>query len=313
MTVTRSAKISVLATTCVLATTSLTGCNMNRMVANSTAGLIEEGAPALDAFWDWDLAGYGIPGGIMQLETFLHIAPDNEVLALNLAKAYLGYAQGWVENDYEIAFAAGDFDKSDRLRQRARLLYLRARNLALRCMRNRDDGIDEALRNPDQTVLAKYLADNYTSAEDVAPLFWAGLAWGSAINMSLDQPELIADLPQVKPLIERARELDDMYFNGGAYLALGTLEASFPPALGGDPEKGKKWFEQGLAKTGRKNHMMHVNYARIYAVNAQNRDLFYKLLTEVIEAGDMGGSVRLSNKIARIRAARYLAQGKEFF
>lgn len=313
MTVTRPAKLSVIATACALVAASLSGCHINGMVADQTASLIGEGSPALDAYWDWDLAGIGIPGAILQLETFLHVTPDNEELALNLAKAYVGYAQGWVENEFEIAWAAGDFDKADRLRQRARLLYLRARNLALHCMRNRDDGIDEAIRNGGETQLVKYLADNYTSESDVGPVFWAGMAWGAAINMSLDQPDLIADLPLVKPFVERAIKLDDMFLNGGAYLFLGTIEASFPPALGGDPEKGKQWFEQGLEKTGRKNHMLLVNYARSYAVNTQNRQLFHKLLNEVIESGDMGNSVRLSNKIARIRAARYLAQSKEFF
>ena len=55
------------------------------------------------------------------------------------------------------------------------------------------------------------------------------------------------------------------------------------------------------------------NYARTYAVNTQNRELFAKLLNEVVESGDMGDSVRMSNKIARRRAVRYLGQGKEFF
>jgi hypothetical protein len=302
-------------------TLSLSGCNMNKFVADGTADLIEEGSPALDGFWDYDIAGYGIPGALVQLESFHKVTPDNEKLSLNLAKAYLGYAQGWVENQYEIAFAAGEFDKADRLRQRARLLYLRARDLGLRTMRNRDkhhgvgpdEGIDAVLKSMEQTALPKYLADNYGDAADVGPVFWTGLAWGAAINMSLDQPDLIADLPLVKPFIERARELDDMYFNGGAYVALGTIEASYPPALGGNPEKGKDWFEQGLAKTERKNHLLQVMYAKVYAVNTRNTDLFYKLLTEVIEAPDAGNSYRLSNKVARVRAERYLAHAKELF
>jgi len=313
MTSTRHAKLSVFATACALVAGSLSGCHMNGMVADQTASLIAEGSPALDAYWDYDIAGIGIPAAIVQLETFLHVTPNNEGLALDLAKAYVGYTQGWVESDFEVAWAAGDFDKADHLRHRARLLYQRARNLALHCMRQRDDGIDAVLRKGDPTELAKYLADNYTSKDDVGPVFWAGLAWGAVVNMSLDQPDLIADLPLIKPFVEHAIKLDDGYFNGGAYLFLGTLESAFPPALGGDPEKGKAWFEQGLEKTGRKNQMILVNYARTYAVNTQNRELFAKLLNEVIESGDMGDSVRMSNKIARTRAARYLAQGKEFF
>lgn len=286
---------------------------MNKIVADGTGDLLEEGAPALDAFWDLEIAGYGIPSAIVQLETFHHISPDNEKLSLTLAKAYVGYAQGWVESQYETAFAAGDFDKADRLRQRARLLYLRARDLGLRAMRHRDKGIDDAIRSTDEAALPRYLAAHYNGTKAVGPVFWTGLAWGAAINMSLDQPDLIADLHVVKPFVERARVVDDMYFNGGAYLALGSIEASFPPALGGNPEKGKEWYERGLARTERKNHMMQVMYARIYAVNTHNHELFFKLLNEVIEAPDAGPAYRLSNKIARSRAERYLAHAKELF
>jgi hypothetical protein len=59
--------------------------------------------------------------------------------------------------------------------------------------------------------------------------------------------------------------------------------------------------------------MLHFMYARTYAVNTQNRELFEKLLNEVIDAPDLGPRVRLSNKIARVRAARYLARADDLF
>jgi hypothetical protein len=292
---------------------TLTGCNFSKLAADQTAHLLDEAAPALDGFWDYDLAGVGTPGAIMQLEAFHAITPDNEALSLNLAKAYVGYAVGWVESDYEIAYAAGDMDKSDRLRQRARLLYLRARNLALHALHVRDPHIDEVLAKHDDAELAKYLKEDYTDKEDVGPVFWTGLAWGAAINMSLDQPDLIAELPTAKAFVTRAKELDAGFFNGGAYVFLGAMESAFPKAMGGDPEKGRAYFEEGLALTKRKNHMLLVNYARVYAVNTQNRELYVKLLNEVIDAGDEGNSFRLSNKVARRRAERYLAQTKDLF
>lgn len=295
-----------------LALSPLSACNLNKIAADQTASLMQEAAPALDGFWDYEIAGQGTPGAIMQLEAMLAVTPDNEGLALNVAKAYVGYAVGWVENDYELAYAAADFDKADRLRHRARLIYLRARNLALRCMRNRDAGIDAALKTS-PAELSAYLEKHYRKKADQGPVFWAGMAWGAAINMSIDQPDLLADIPVAKALVQRSADIDDAYFNGGAYVFLGGFEAAFPPALGGDPEKGAAMFEKGLAKTKRRNHMMHVNYARIYAVNTQKRDLYVKLLTEVIESGDLGNDVRLSNKIARIRAVRYLSQVNELF
>jgi hypothetical protein len=313
MTAKSSLRFSSLGALVLLAHTALSGCSLNKIAADGTAGLLKEAAPALDGFWDYDLAGVGTPGAIMQLEAFHAVSPDNEDLSLNLAKAYVGYGNGWVESDYEVAYAAGDMDKSDRLRQRARLLYLRARNLALRAMRGHDEGIDAALKATDDQTLKNYLKQHYTDKEDVARLFWTGMSWGAAINMSLDQPDLVAEIPTAKALVERARELDEGFFNGAAFVFLGSMESAFPKAMGGDPEKGRALFEQGLTKTQRKNHLIQLNYARIYAVNTQNRELYVKLLTEIIEAPDLGGAVRLSNKVARRRAERYLAQTSELF
>lgn len=312
MTVT-SFRFRTLCALSLLAGSALAGCNLNKVVADGTASLLDEASGALDGFWDYDLAGVGTPGAIMQLETFHSISPDNEELSLILAKAYVGYAQGWVENDYEVAYAAGEMDKADRLRHRARLLYLRARNLALRAMRVRDGGIDEVLKKGDDKAIASYLKEHYGEKEDVAPVFWAGMSWGAAINVSLDQPDLLAELSLAKALVSHAKQLDDMYFNGGAYVFLGSSEAAVPRAMGGDPEKGKAYFEEGLRKTGRKNHLIQLNYARVYAVNTQDRELYVKLLTEILESPDLGGAVRLSNKIARRRAERYMAQTPELF
>jgi TRAP transporter T-component len=127
--------------------------------------------------------------------------------------------------------------RADRLRQRARYLYLRARNLALHSMRaNHDDGIDAAIKGGEDAV-RKYLKDHYNDASDNPSLFWAGLAWGAAINMSLDQPDLIADLPMAIAFVERSVELDDKYFNGGGYLFLATAEAAMPPPWAGTPTR----------------------------------------------------------------------------
>lgn len=285
---------------------STTACDVNAFVADSTGKLLHQAAPSLDAFFDYETAGAGLPGVILQLEAFYSVTQNNEMLSLDLAKAYVGYAQGWIEADLDLADAKGDIEGAERARGRARNHYLRARNLALHAMRVRDGGIDAALLAGEE-ALSKYLREHYESKDDAPPLLWAGLAWGAAINMSLDDPNLIVDLPLTKALVRRAMDLDDLFFNGGAYLFLGTAEATLSRAMGGNPELAQEWFEKGLARTGRKNHMMHVNYARIWAVNNQDRERFRSLLSEVLEAADLGPAVRLTNKVARVRAERLLA------
>ena len=68
-----------------------------------------------------------------------------------------------------------------------------------------------------------------------------------------------------------------------------------------------------IALSDGRNHLHHINFARTYAVNAQDKALFLKLVHHVIESGDQGNDVRLSNKVARRRAERYLSHVDELF
>ena len=77
--------------------------------------------------------------------------------------------------------------------------------------------------------------------------------------------------------------------------------------------KAKELFERAIAISKRRNHLLLLGYAKNYAVNAQDRELFIKLVTEVLEAPDQGSDIRLSNKVARHRAERYIQRVDAWF
>ncbi|MFT3927582.1 MAG: TRAP transporter TatT component family protein [Myxococcales bacterium] len=280
-----------------------TGCSMSKLVANQTAGMVRDGAPALDALGDYELAVQGIPGGIVQLETFYHISPDNPDLGLNLAKAYVGYALASVEHQYEVQDAAGNMDAADELRARARFLYLRARDIGLHQLNVKKKGVDAAVKGG-EADLTKYL-QKFKSKHDAPALFWAGSAWGAAIDMSRDQPDLIVDLPLAKALVQRAFELDESFYHFGPGMFLGAANSALPEAMGGNPTLGKQFFDTALEKSGRKNLIIQFQMARTYAVNTQNKELFDKLIKEILDAPDYGDEFRLPNLIAKHRAKFY--------
>ena len=296
----------------VLAALALAGCSMSGFAADQAGAIAAQSVDRMRGFWDYEIAGHGNAAGIMQLEGLYGFSPDNEQLALTLCASYVGYAFGWLEIEAEKAEDAGDYARAARLRQRAELLYTRARDIALHVMRNRDDGVDAALKDK-PVQLEAYLAEHYDDAgEDAAPLFWAAASWGALLSMSEDM-SLAMDLPAILALVERVIALDAGFEDAGALVFLGGFNAQFPAQLGGSPEKGKRYFERALQLTGRRAHQVQLNYARFYAVTVNDKALYVSLLNEIIAARDQGSDVRLANKIARVRAEILLSKVDQLF
>ena len=287
------------------------GC-VSELAADTTAGFLADAAPAARAYFDYETAGIAAANGMVQLEGLHRVSPGNDRINLTLAQAYVAYAFGWVMDRYEQAHFAGDFERADREKQRAFLMYTRAYSLVVAVMRDRDERIDAVLKG-DPDKLRAYLAAEYDDPEDdIELVFWCALTLGSAITNAPSMDALI-DLPTAKALAEHSVRLDERYENAGALTLLGGFESSYPEQLGGNWKKGREMFERALSLSKRKNHIHHVNFARTYAVSAQDRGLFVQLLREVIESGDQGDGVRLSNKVARRRAERYLGNVDELF
>jgi hypothetical protein len=294
-----------------LCVASSAGC-VDRMAVDTTAGILSEAEGSTRAFFDWESAGYAAPSGIMQLEGLHLISPDNDELTLTVAKAYMAYAYGWVMDAYESAEARGDFDAAKHHQMRAYWMYTRARDLVLKVVAAQDPELP-ALLSKDPKTLTAHLKARWRDREDDLPgLFWLMMTWSASINNSPDVDSLI-DMPMIRTLAAFITELDPGYEDAGALVFLGGFECSMPPEFGGDPKKGKEYYERALGMTHRKNHIVLLNYAVFCAVAAQDRALYTSLLHEILEAPDQGNLHRLSNKVARRRAERALAKTEELF
>jgi hypothetical protein len=84
--------------------------------------------------------------------------------------------------------------------------------------------------------------------------------------------------------------------------------------LGGDPDKARKHFEQALKITEGKYLLVSFLYARTYAVQNQDIDLFTAQLKKVLEASyDVFPEQRLANQIAKRKAAALFREIDELF
>jgi hypothetical protein len=287
----------------------LAACDTAQLAADSTSGLFERAAPAIEQYWDYETAGEAFPASIIQLEGIMRVVPDNEVVVMSTIAAYIGYGTGWIEDRIEVADAADEWEKAEQLRARALIMYERAWDLSRHLLRLRDKRFDEAMALGPEG-LQVWLDEVLTEPEDAPLAFWAGASLGSRINMGMEDIDTVADLPLAKVLLRHSVELDPDWLFMTPKMTLAVLEASqFPPNM----ERASEMFDEVLEATERRNLMVQLNMARYYAVNKGDSVLFTELLTEVLDAGDVLPEARLSNIIAKRRAQRYLDRIEFFF
>lgn len=287
------------------------GCSMTKLAVGTQADVMSQASPAIEGLTDFEVAKVAIPASLVQVDGLLELDPENDKLLLLGAKGWGSYSLGFVEDDLHRAEKAGDYDAADEHRARARAMYLKARAYGFRLLALEAGDVEAAMkRDPDE--FAKFLAAEFTDAEDAPALFWTGYSWGLAINLSRDDPTMVADLPFPRVMVERAIALDEGYYNAAPHVFMGVVHSSLGESIGGNPEKGREHFERALELTNRKAHIVHVNYAEAYAVQKQDRALFDKLLEEVVNAPPTDDrNLALANSVAKRRAKQLLAQADD--
>lgn len=154
---------------------------------------------------------------------------------------------------------------------------------------------------------------NKLRKKDVPYLYAFALAWLAWVRAESDDWSAVAALPKIEATLERVVALDKTFENGGPQLYLGILNSPRPPAMGGNPERGRECFEQAIAISGGKNLSIKVAYARYYARLVYDRELHDKLLEEVLKTDPRAPGLTLTNVLARQEAAALLESAGEYF
>lgn len=270
------------------------GC-VQTIAIRTMSGIMDNGFRAYFRESDLDFAREGMAGNLKLLEALVDGDPDNEHLLLLGAQGYGSYALAFAEDDSV---------------ERARVFYLRGRDYGLRILKH-NRSLDEAL-GKDQRSFEEALSG--LSREDVPSVFWTAFSWGGYINISRSDLEAMADLSKVIAMMQFVARVDPGYYYGGAHLFLGAMNGSIPPMLGGKPELAKEHFEKARALNGGAFLMTYIYYAKTYAVQMQDQELFESLLKKVEDASiDVLPEARLPNAVAKRKAAWLRLHTTEFF
>ncbi|MEE2636707.1 MAG: TRAP transporter TatT component family protein [Acidobacteriota bacterium] len=282
------------------------GCSLRSMAVNAIVPVLADPAVYLSEE-DPELVREALPFLLKTIESIIQSTPDQDEALVFACTGFTLYGNTFLQGDADEANWEGDYDRELELRARTWRIFVRARDYCLRSLELKYVGISEALRQDPVTALAD------TEVEDVEVLFLLSAAWGLAISNALDRPELVADLPAVRALLERALELDEDYERGSIHGALITVE-SLPEPLGGSPERAREHFERAVELSDGLDVAPYVTFALGVTVPAEDRAEFERLLEQALAIDpDDDLSLRLLNVVNQRRAQLLLDRVDDLF
>jgi predicted anti-sigma-YlaC factor YlaD len=289
-----------------LTTAALSGCSIRRFVAGGVANSLASGPDVFSSDDDPELVRDAIPFGLKTMESLLQIVPRHRALLLALCRGFTQYSYAFIEDDAD-RIEPTDFARATEIRERARRLFVRAHDYGLRCLERDYRGITQQLRlDPEKAVTR-------LRVRDVPAMYWTAASWGSAISLGKDRPELVADLPAVRALIDRAARLDEGYEGGALHEALIILDA-LPPAMGGSPERAREHFRRAVELSKGERPGPFVTMAQSISVMTQNRTEFRELLERALAIDpDRDSTQRLVTLITQRKARELLQREDELF
>jgi predicted anti-sigma-YlaC factor YlaD len=279
-----------------LAALVATGCSVKHFAVNQVGSAFAGSGVVFANDDDPELVRQAVPFGLKLQESLLAESPRHAGLLLSTASGFTQYAYAFVQEDAD-ELASKDIAASNVMKDRARKLYLRARNYGLRGLEVRHPGFDQALRqDPQKTVRG-------ANRSDVPLLYWSAAAWGSMIALSKNNPELVADQPQVEALIDRALKLDEKFEHGAIHTFLITYEMARRGGAGPPADRARKHFERAVELSGGRVAAPFVAYAEQVCVAQQNRKEFEAMLNKALAIDtDEKPDSRLENLVMQRRA-----------
>jgi predicted anti-sigma-YlaC factor YlaD len=259
---------------------------------------------------DPELVRAAIPFGLKTMEGLVAENPHDQRLLGALAASFTQYTYAFVQSDADAADLSGRLAQARAGRERARKLFLRAREYGLRALDERHRGLAERLRagRDPAVALAK------TEKRDVELLYWTASAWALAISNGKGDMALVATLPVPAAMMDRALALDESWGEGAIHEFFVSFDAVRSAAEGGGPERAKAHLDRAMALSMNKKLGPPVAYAEGVLVKQQDRAAFERILEEVLRANpEEPAKYRLANVLAQRRARLLLDHADDLF
>jgi predicted anti-sigma-YlaC factor YlaD len=292
-----------------LASLALTSaCSFKRVAVNQVGNALAGGGTTFASEDDPALIRDAAPFSLKLMESLLAESPNHKGLLLALTSGFTQYGYAFVQPEAD-ELETRDMAGAAVLRDRARKLYLRARHYGLRGLEVNHRGFQEKFRHDAP------LAVRQATKADVPLLYWTAAAWGACISISKDRTDVVADVPKVQALIERALALDETFDHGAIHSFLISYEMARPGAKPAEAVAlAKQHFDRAVALGAGKLAGPLVTYAEAVCIQKQQRAEFEKLLKQALAIDvDQLPDTRLVNLVMQRRARWLLSKVDELF
>ena len=270
---------------------ALSGCAS--LMSSAATGLTDNLSAAILNQDDPELVRVGAPSYLLLLDSFVEGSPDNPDILAAAATLYATYGAIFAEDEVH-----------------ASKLTSRARRYALRAM---CETYSPACTWPDASYDEFVVTLHGVGARHADFLYTYGFASLAFLKAHSSDWDSLAELPQIEALFTHYLNISGDEVNGSVYTFMGILLTFRPPALGGEPERAREFFEKGIALTDGHDLSVKVEFARGYAKLLYERELHDQLLNEVIAADPYQDGFILTNVMAQEEAATLLAEADDYF
>lgn len=290
-----------------LATAVTPACSVRRFAANRIGDALASSGSTYESDDDLQLVGDAFPFGLKLIESVLAESPRHKGLLLAACRGCTLYAYAYIHQEAD-RVSVEELERGNQLRARARRLYLRARRHCLRALELSYPGVAQKLETGSSAALAA------TRRKDVPLLYWNAAALGLAISSSRHDAEMLAHLPEVETLMERALQLDESWQQGALHEFYVVYAGTRPGPAPLNVAAIRKHFERALDLSAGRRASLYVAFAEAVSVRTQDRAEFHALLEKALAVDpDQYEETRLSNLIAQRRARWLLGRADELF
>ena len=263
---------------------ALGGCSLHQVAVNRIASALASSADVYEADDDPEFVRLAAPSTLKTVEMLLQQTPRNQQLLLTACRGFTEYSYAFLH--VQAALDETDEARARDLRTRAGQMYQRARRYCVRGL---------IARHP--SVSADHLADGLSSMtrEDVPFLYWTAASWAADLAVASNPLLRVAEVPSVRALLTRARDLDEAWDSGAIYEAMIALDG-LPRLAGGSPSAARADFERARQLSNGKSAFAYVAYAATLSDPAARKSLLEQALA--IDVSSMPDK-RLTNLIAQ--------------